>query len=126
MENPTSPSRPRSRANAGSDVLPAEATLLSEFDLPGRKPDPERRSVREWFELVFPASYYSPSVRERACKALVDETQRATGYSGMVAPDVSTADQAGIWNRAMRALGYDVPEYLCVVIGPRPAKKRET
>lgn len=96
--------------------LPAEVPLLAPEDVcvPWRTVA-EKLPLAGWFEATFPLADYSARLRDNVYATLLQSCQHNLGYHGLQPPEALPGDLAAAWNLAMRALGYEVPEYLCIL-----------
>lgn len=92
-------------------ALPDELPVLCREDLAAG------RTLRDWLDDCLPPGRYVASAREELASALMVAAWAAYGYYGLPPAFVPAADQAALWNEALRRLGYGVPAHACVVLG---------
>lgn len=78
--------------------------------------------VSAWVEACLPTPEYPEALQGVLAAAVMEAMRAAVGYYGLAPPPgVSMSDVAGIWNRALLSLGYDVSSAHTVVLAGRRA-----
>ena len=103
-----------------SNKLPDAFPILSRGDLclheTQQSNEAGKYTLDSWFNLTLPEEDYTEACRNEFFATVMYQAGLAFGYYGFAPPFISLDDQAAIWNRAVRSLGYEVPAHACVIL----------